>query len=319
MPAFAGDSIRRRMASRLAAGVAVFSLLATAAFASGHPLTRATRLHGVTITEYFPVPERWFVGRKVPAPGLPGLHRVDWLYSATGVSMEGDGVGLDGRSYHIDNLGSGGWVTDRLGHTAPGLQGWAGGSPAWRSGGYWSNARHGLTFPLDAGGWANGTGVTAVPPPAGITFAPGPSRPLRYYRTIAVDPALIPLGSRVYIAAYRATVGHGWFTAVDTGGAILGRHIDVYRSPPGLPGDSGNLLRDQSVVVYPPGSRVPAHAPPPVPTLTPAPTRGSGPPGATAGESSRSPSGGSSPTAGARPPAGAAQAPKDNGGATPGL
>ncbi len=115
---------------------------------------------------------------------LPGRHRVDWLYSATGISMQGDGVGLDGRPYHIDNLGAGGWVTPRLRPTAPGVHGWHGGSPAWRSGGYWRNARHALTFPLEAGGWANGTGVSAVTPPAGITFAAGPSRPLRYYRTI---------------------------------------------------------------------------------------------------------------------------------------
>jgi len=44
-------------------------------------LTRPTRLRAVTITEYFPVPEGWFVGRKVKAPGPPGRHRVDWLYS----------------------------------------------------------------------------------------------------------------------------------------------------------------------------------------------------------------------------------------------
>ena len=92
----------------------------------------------MTITEYFPVPEGWFVGRKVKAPGLPGRHRVDWLYSATGISMQGDGVGLDGRAYHIDNLGAAGWVTPRLRPTAPGLHGWHGASPAWRSGGYWA-------------------------------------------------------------------------------------------------------------------------------------------------------------------------------------
>lgn len=41
--------------------------------------------------------------------------------------------------------------------------------------------------------------------------------------SIAVDPSLIPLGSSVWIAA----LGH-WFRADDTGGAIVGRHIDVY-------------------------------------------------------------------------------------------
>src|SRR3984957_21345838 len=41
-------------------------------------------LRGVTVTEYWPAPESWFVGKLVNAPGLPGRHRVDWLYSATG-------------------------------------------------------------------------------------------------------------------------------------------------------------------------------------------------------------------------------------------
>src|SRR5436189_5257903 len=53
------------------------------------------------ITEYYPAPERWFHGRKVKAPGLTRKHRVDWLYSASGVAMEGDGVGLDGKRAHL--------------------------------------------------------------------------------------------------------------------------------------------------------------------------------------------------------------------------
>ena len=78
----------------------------------------------VTVTEYWPAPESWFVGTLVNAPGLAGKHRIDWLYSASGLSMEGDGIGLDGRPYHIESLGDGGWVTAIGAPTSP-SDGWA--------------------------------------------------------------------------------------------------------------------------------------------------------------------------------------------------
>ena len=57
-----------------------------------------------------------------------------------------------------------------------------------------------------------------------------PRLPLHFYGSIAVDPRVIPLGSRVYVPAYRGDGQGGWFIAQDTGGAINGRHIDVYRA-----------------------------------------------------------------------------------------
>ncbi len=200
---------------------------------TGHPpaskakrkaTTRAPKkgqwLSAVTITEYWPAPESWFSGALVSAPGLPGKHRIDWLYSATGVSMEGEGIGLDGRIYHIDALGNAGWVT-ASGRATSAANGFAAGAPFWRAGAYWRTSTGAVTFPLAAGGWSAGTGRKYVTL-SGVTFAPGASLPLRFYQSIAVDSKVIPLGSRVYVPAY-AHDGHGgWFTAQDTGGAISG-------------------------------------------------------------------------------------------------
>jgi len=209
--------------------------------------THGSWLRNVTITEYWPAPESWFVGRLVTAPGLPGKHRIDWLYSAQGVSMQGDGIGLDGRPYHIDSLGSDGWVTAAGKPTDP-AKGWNGGAPYWRAGGYWRTRSGALTFPLQSGGWSAGTGRRYVPLP-GVSFAPGASLPLRSYQSIAVDPGVIPLGSRVYIPAYSHDGHGGWFTAQDTGGAIVGHRIDVYRSPPASSSDGGQYLVNQPVFV----------------------------------------------------------------------
>jgi hypothetical protein len=211
---------------------------------------RGRWLRGVRITEYWPAPESWFVGAPVSAPGLPGKHRIDWLYSATGVSMEGDGIGLDRRRYHIEQLGTGGWVTASGAATSP-SDGWSAGPPFWRAGGYWKNRHGGVTFPLGLGGWYAGGGVNYVPL-AGVMFAPGPSLPLRYYQSLAVDPHLIPLGSRVYIPAYRHDGHGGWFIAQDTGGAINGRHVDVYRRPPRSRSDPGRMLTGQRLFVIKP-------------------------------------------------------------------
>lgn len=213
---------------------------------AGHWLT------GFTISEYWPAPESWFTGQLVSAPGLPGKHRIDWLYSAMGMSMNGEGIGLDGRMYHVSVLGSGGWVTAAGRPTNPSA-GWSGGPPYWRSGGFWRNRAGGVTFPLQAGGWSAGAGRRYVSL-AGVRFAPGPSLPLRPYQSIAVDPRVIPFGSLVYIPSYRNDGHGGWFVAQDTGGAIVGHRIDVYRTPPARTGTGGQYLLAQRVFVVKPGS-----------------------------------------------------------------
>jgi hypothetical protein len=236
-----------RIAGALAA--ALVGLASLAAAADARRISRPGWVSGYTVTEYFPVPESAFEGALVKAPGLPGRHRVDWLYSARGVTMEGDGLGLDGRPYHVSSTGRGGWVDRRGGASCIGC----GAGVFWRAGGYWRNARHRLTFPLDGGGWFAGAGRRYVPL-RGVRFAPGQSRPLRYYQSIAVDPSVIPLGSRVYIPFYRRISG-GWFRAQDTGGAIGGRHVDVYRTPPA--DGSGRYLSGQRIYVVPPGRSIP--------------------------------------------------------------
>jgi 3D (Asp-Asp-Asp) domain-containing protein len=242
-------------ASPSSGGAPIGGIAPTALHASNAPAPPSKHDHGrwlrgVTITEYWPAPESWFVGRLVSAPGLPGLHRIDWLYSAMGVSMEGQGLGLDGRMYHIDSLGSGGWVTVSGAPTSP-SNGWASGPPYWRAGGYWRAPSGAVTFPLAQGGWSAGSGREYVPL-RGVTFAPGAAAPLRFYQSVAVDPSVIPFGSRVYIPAYRGDGHGGWFIAQDTGGAISGHHVDVYRTPPSSAIDSGRYWTGQPIYVIKP-------------------------------------------------------------------
>jgi 3D (Asp-Asp-Asp) domain-containing protein len=213
-------------------------------------LVGGTWLTKFTITEYWPAPEKWFVGRFVSAPGLTNKHRIDWLYSATGVSMQGEGLGGDGRMYHINALGNGGWIT-QAGSLTAASDGFSTGAPYWRQGGYWKNSFGGVTFPLSAGGWSAGPGTTYVPL-KGVSFAPGASLPLRYYQSIAVDPKVIPLGSRVYMPAYSHDGHGGWFIAQDTGGAIKGHRVDVYRSPPASSSIGGQYITGARAYVIKP-------------------------------------------------------------------
>lgn len=216
-------------AKALAACVLVpVALLGAPAGAGAGQIKKITTLRGVQLTEYFPVPEVWFVGRKVSAPGLSTKHRVDWLYSARGVVMEGSGIDLKGRGVQMTDGFNVGWLRDSRG------------GYLWRAEGYWKNSRGRFTFPYQAPingrWWSNGTGVKAFPAKR-VRFARGAprgstGRVLGYWRSVAVDPSLIPYGSLVYIGALKSKNGTGWFCADDTGGAIRGKHIDIYRPPP---------------------------------------------------------------------------------------
>ena len=123
----------RRLSVVLALLVCVAVVPATAA---GAPLKKPKKLGGVYVTEYYAVPESWFVGEKVQAPGLDSTHRVDWLYGAKGVSMEGHGIGLDGKTYHMCGGFQLGWVTPD-GKPTSAASGFSQGAPFWRAGGYW--------------------------------------------------------------------------------------------------------------------------------------------------------------------------------------
>lgn len=71
-----------------------------------------------------------------------------------------------------------------------------------------------------------------LPPQGGRTITCGSTAYCLYGRTasgtgvcrgtVAVDPRIIPLGTRLYVE------GYGYATALDTGGAICGNKIDVW-------------------------------------------------------------------------------------------
>jgi 3D (Asp-Asp-Asp) domain-containing protein len=46
--------------------------------------------------------------------------------------------------------------------------------------------------------------------------------------TVAVDPRVIPLGTKMYIVSTDGSVVYGYCTAEDTGGAIKGNKVDLF-------------------------------------------------------------------------------------------
>lgn len=63
--------------------------------------------------------------------------------------------------------------------------------------------------------------------------------------TIAVDPSVIPLGSKVYVD------GYGYAIAADTGGAIKGNRIDIYLNSSSECNAWGVRSADLLVIAYP--------------------------------------------------------------------
>lgn len=218
-------------------------------------ITTPRWVSGAVVTEYYPVRESWFSGRPVRARGFSGRHRVDWLFGPHGLAMNGEGLGRDGRYYHFAGSYDIGWVNGSGAGTTPCWNGiWTGGRPAWLAFG-WRNVQGRVTYPLHGGGWSDGRPARYVPAPVPLQFRVGRARSQPFWHTVATDPHAIPRGSRVFIPAYCPTPARGWFRALDTGGAIIGFHVDVYRSPP----RSLELrsLRHQRIYVVPPGTAVP--------------------------------------------------------------
>jgi len=86
--------------------------------------------------------------------------------------------------------------------------------------------------------WITSIGKSAFAPARGIYGDGVKGYQLVPWRTVAVDPTKIPIGSVVYIPTARGslitvapgtTIEHdGYFFAADSGGAIKGSHIDVF-------------------------------------------------------------------------------------------
>lgn len=154
-----------------------------------------------------------------------GSYRRDFLCSARGVATQGTGIASDGRYIkYASGAGpfSGTWFANCDG----------------------SDFRQ---MPVDH----RVTGAAGIP--LNEIVEPGEG-------SIAVDPSVIPLRSKVWIDELGK-----WFVAADTGGAIKGAHIDVFV------GRSGRTLGGySSIYVAPAGT--PTNAPPPnASRTTPAP------------------------------------------------
>jgi hypothetical protein len=186
----------------------------------------ATSLGDFQLTYYWFAAEKGFVGQKVAAPGIAGTYREDFLYSARGVPMEGTGTADSSAHIHYAGTYGGYWVTQAGKKTVPGANGWSNGAPYWREGGY-RTASGAVTFKRADGTWVNGPGVEP-PLPYHDLFGSGVGTNVTEWLSIATDLSVIPRGTTVYVPQLAGSPAHGCFRADDTGGAIIGTHIDVF-------------------------------------------------------------------------------------------
>jgi 3D (Asp-Asp-Asp) domain-containing protein len=139
--------------------------------------------------------------------GLSGAFYKEFLYSAYGVCMQGSGRALGGQTIAYRS-GGGGWV-DKDGVPTPPSD-WSVRPP------FWIRDEAEVRFTELPEGVYKGSYGTALP-----------------WYTIAVDRAVLPIGSIVYIPALAGkAVGKetlsGYFLAADTGGAIRGKRVDIF-------------------------------------------------------------------------------------------
>lgn len=274
----------------VAACAALAAAPAGAQTASGMP-PRPQQLGPYWITYYWFVPESAFTGARYTAKGLTTPYREDFLYSARGIAMQGTGVADDGKMLHWRS-GAGAWVNKEGAETRTSASGFTNGSPYARPGGcvWWAldpatgrpnpatadNRRP--TFPNEDGTWQNPPANQAAYAPvcdrarvaAGgeddksvrgypDSFGIGMGTAVTEWRSIATDRSVIPKGSRIYIEALKDTPAKGCFSADDTGGAIIGKHIDVLvpYGTKGMPSKGDLLLLPEGVDCPPPTALAP--------------------------------------------------------------
>ncbi len=187
----------------------------------------ATSLGDFQLTYYWFAAESGFVGQKVAAPGIAGTYREDFLYSARGVPMEGTGTALQRRARALRRharrlLGDQG----RRARPCPGRNGWSNGSPvlARRRLADRVRRRHVPARRRQLGERHR----ASTKRPYHDLFGTERRHDVTEWLSIATDLRVIPRGTHVYVPRLAGSPAHGCFRADDTGGAIIGKHIDVF-------------------------------------------------------------------------------------------